>query len=170
MPLKVGETQKTLTSVDVWPAPSARQAADGVPVSLIVRAVLRPFRSVENAPPSFWRHFVKIPVVHVVLVVQGCAGLAKTPALLAQKPQKMFVCTVPLSNAVLVRRPVLRSKAIGRLPRKLAAGGGQSLLVGKSSPVVVVPGVQAKPLLGPPWQTLLRQTGQGWIPAVAAAR
>src|SRR3954452_11775209 len=101
-----------------------------------------------------------MPVVQVALVVQGCAGLAKTPALLAQKPQKMFVCVGRLSKAVLVRRPVLRSNAIGRLPRKLAAGGGQSLLVGNASPVVVVPGVQARPLFGPPWQTLLRQTGQ----------
>ena len=71
-----------------------------------------------------------------------------------QKPQKMlFWPLAVLLTAVTLFVPVTRSNAIGRPPMLLAAGGGQSWLVGK---LFVVPrfalsaGVQAFPSFGPP--------------------
>ncbi len=131
------------------------------PVSEIVRAVRPCVRSVPNAPGFRWRQRVKEPFVQSAFDVQSFAGFSKTPPLVAQKPQKMFVCgAARLSKAVSVCVPVDRLKPIGSEPRKLDAGGGQSWLVGYASPVVFVSGVQARPSFGPPWQ-VPTQTGQG---------
>src|SRR5437016_7337117 len=50
-----------------------------------------------------------------------------------------------------------------------AGGGGQSWVVGKVSFCGESAGVHAKPLLGPPWHTLLKHTGQGWRPGTSGA-
>jgi len=52
--------------------------------------------------------------------------------------------------AVLVTVPESSTKLMGSAPRLLAAGGGQSWLVGNSPPsVALFPGVQARPSLAP---------------------
>src|SRR5437870_13659787 len=50
-----------------------------------------------------------------------------------------------------------------------AAGGGQSWVVGKLAFCAESAGVHAMPLLGPPWHTLLKHTGQGWRPGTSGA-
>src|SRR2546425_5043561 len=50
-----------------------------------------------------------------------------------------------------------------------AAGGGQSWVVGKLAFCAESAGVHAMPLLGPPWHTLLKHTGQGWMPGTSEA-
>src|SRR2546428_11016010 len=50
-----------------------------------------------------------------------------------------------------------------------AAGGGQSWVVGKLAFCAESAGVHAMPLLGPPWHTLLKPTGQGWMPGTSEA-
>src|SRR5207247_6238752 len=50
-----------------------------------------------------------------------------------------------------------------------ATGGRQSWAVGKVAFCGESAGVHAMPLLGPPWHTLLKHTGQGWRPATSEA-
>src|SRR5947207_4862818 len=50
-----------------------------------------------------------------------------------------------------------------------AAGGGQSWVVGKLGFSAESAGVHGPPLLGPPWHTLLKHTGQGWMPGTSEA-
>jgi len=65
----------------------------------------------------------------------------------------------------LLTVPESSTKAIGRAPRLLAGGGGQSWLVGYSPPRALSPGVQASPSLGPALHLLLvgSQIGHDWM-------
>src|SRR5207249_1562319 len=69
------------------------------------------------------------------------------------------------STDVLLTVPESSTKAIGRAPRLLAGGGGQSWLVGYSPPRAPSPGVQASPSLGPALHLLLvgSQIGHDWM-------
>src|SRR5207249_4270072 len=69
------------------------------------------------------------------------------------------------STDVLLTVPESSTKAIGRAPRLLAGGGGQSWLVGYSPPRALSPGVQASPSLGPALHLLLvgSQIGHDWM-------
>src|SRR6266446_10683165 len=162
--------QKTLTSLAACSAPSATHAPAGEPVSVIVRASPCP-----KAPASRCAHLGKLAFVQSAFVVHGTAGgpWKVCPKLLRQKPQKVR-STATLSVAsfeTLVDAPVVSLKGIGSVPTKCSesAGGGQSWLVGKPSPRFEVSGVHARPFLGPPWHTLLRHTGQGWMPGTSVA-
>src|SRR5207244_9046560 len=70
-----------------------------------------------------------------------------------------------MSTAVFEIVPESSTKAIGRAPRLLAGGGGQSWLVGYSPPRALFPGVQASPSLGPELHLLLvgSQIGHDWM-------
>src|SRR5207244_10502078 len=70
-----------------------------------------------------------------------------------------------MSTAVFEIVPGSSTKAIGRAPRLLAGGGGQSWLVGYSPPRALSPGVQASPSLGPALHLLLvgSQIGHDWM-------
>src|SRR5712691_1522276 len=163
--------QKTLTSLEACGAPSATHAPAGEPLSVIVRTSPAP-----KAPASRWPHLGKLAFVQSALVVHGTAGgpWKVCPKLLRQKPQKVrSTATLSVvSFETLVDAPVVSAKGIGSVPTKCAAsaGGGQSWLVGKPAPRFVVCGVHAWPFFGPPWHTLLRHTGQGWMPATSVTR
>src|SRR5713101_4372 len=173
--------QKTLTSLAACSAPSAAHTPAGEPVSVIVRASPCP-----KAPASRCAHLGKLEFVHAEPLVQapatsqffvhGTAGgpWKVCPKLLRQKPQKVrSTATLSVvSFETLVDAPVVSLKGIGSVPTKCSesAGGGQSWLVGKPAPRFEVCGVHARPFLGPPWHTLLRHTGQGWMPATSVTR
>ena len=89
-----------------------------------------------------------------------------------QKPQKTFDSAGRLSTDLRRVVPVVSWKAIGRVPRNFSGGGGQSCVVGYAVPrLAESPGVQAKPLFGPPLHLLVTvlQTGQGRIGTAHAA-
>ena len=89
-----------------------------------------------------------------------------------QKPQKTFDWAGRLSTDLRRVVPVVSWKAIGRVPRNFSGGGGQSCVVGYAVPrLAESPGVQAKPLFGPPLHLLVTvlQTGQGRIGTAHAA-
>src|SRR5437773_1143250 len=79
-----------------------------------------------------------------------------------QNPQKTLSWPLPVVfTAAPLFVAVGRAKAIGRPWMSKAAGGGQSWGVGKLGFSAESAGVHAPPLLGPPWHTLLKHTGQG---------
>ncbi len=125
--LKVGGMQNTVTRVDGTGAPPVVAPVAGEPVTLIVRAMSSPLK----APGSFWRQCVKpVWAAQSESAVQETGGfLNDVPDAFAQKPQNTFDCDVVLV-AVSESDPVVRLKAIGRFPRNLPDGGGQSWLVG----------------------------------------
>src|SRR5207253_9957025 len=83
--------------------------------------------------------------------------------LFLQKPQNTFAWS-GISTAVLLTVPESSTKAIGRAPRLLAGGGGQSWLVG-TSPLsgFLTTGVHVSPSFGPPSHALVAalQIGHG---------
>src|SRR6266849_5387911 len=164
--------QKTLTSRSLccW-VMSAMHAMAAAPFSVIVRASPCP-----KAPESRCAHLGKLVFVQFAFVVHGTAGgpWKVCPKLLRQKPQKVRsrATLSVVSFETLVDAPVVSWNGIGSVPTKCSesAGGGQSWLVGKPAPRFEVCGVHARPFLGPPWHTLLRHTGHGWMPATSVTR
>src|SRR5262245_4796638 len=162
--------QKMLTSREACESWSVRSPA-ATPVELIVWAV-----ATLNAPGPRCAQSVKGAFVHSAFERHGCGG---GPSKLGevvrpQNPQKANCAPGGVSAkfcAVLVCVEVLSAKGIGRIPRNAPCGGGQSWLVGYAVPSAPLPGVQAKPLFGPPWQVSEPgapvQSGQGWMPGTS---
>src|SRR5215470_12171229 len=117
--------QKMLTNREACESWSVRSPA-GTPVELMVWAV-----ATLNAPGSRCSQSVKGAFVHSALDRHGCGG---GPSKLGevvrpQNPQKANCAPGGVSAkccAVLVCVPLLSANGIGRIPRNLPSGGGQS--------------------------------------------
>ena len=103
-----------------------------------------------NAPgPRCWQ-LGKSTVEQSASPLQARAGFSNVGmARLPQNPQNTpGFCAPLIAERVMVA--VVKAKRIGRTPRRPFSDGGQSWLVGWSSPEPRDPGSHAMPSLGPP--------------------